>query len=50
MLDKPHKNGHSNGNGQYVVEDLKNLTFSVHRKVFVSPEILEDENRAIFDK
>ena len=33
-----------------VVEDLQNLTFSVHRKVFVSPEILEDENRAIFDK
>ena len=33
-----------------VVEDLENLTFSVHRKVFVSPDILEDENRAIFDK
>jgi len=42
------KNGH--GNGQFVVEDTQNLTFSVHRKVFVSPEILEDENRAIFDK
>ena len=50
MLDQPKKNGHSNGNGGLVVEDLQNLTFSVHRKVFVSPEILEDENRAIFDK
>ncbi len=50
MLDQPNKNGHSNGNGGLVVEDLQNLTFSVHRKVFVSPEILEDENRAIFDK
>ena len=52
MLDHPNKNGHSNGygNGGLVVEDTKNLTFSVHRKVFVSPEILEDENRAIFDK
>ena len=40
-------NGHSNGTtASYVVEDLENLTFSVHRKVFVSPEILEDENRA----
>ena len=48
MLDKPHKNGHSSG--KFVVEDLQNLTFSVNRKVFVSPEILEDENRAIFDK
>ena len=44
------KNGHSNGNGKLVVEDLENLTFSVHRSVFVSPDILEDENRAIFDK
>ena len=26
------------------------MTFSVNRKVFVSDEILEDENRAIFDK
>jgi len=52
MLDQPNKNGHSNGhgNGGLVVEDLQNLTFQVHRKVFVSPEILEDENRAIFDK
>ena len=50
MLDHPNKNGHSNGNGGLVVEDLQNLTFQVHRKVFVSPEILEDENRAIFDK
>ena len=51
MLDHPHKNGHSNGYGNgLVVEDTNNLTFSVHRKVFVSPEILEDENRAIFDK
>jgi phenylpropionate dioxygenase-like ring-hydroxylating dioxygenase large terminal subunit len=45
-------NGHSNGhgNGRMVVENLENLTFQVHRKVFVSPEILEDEQRAIFDK
>ncbi len=45
-------NGHSNGgvNGRLVVEDLENLTFQVNRKVFVSPEILEGENRAIFDK
>src|SRR4029079_15092938 len=48
MLD--HRNGHSNGNGKLIVEDLENLTCSVHRSVFVSPEILEDENRAIFDK
>ena len=52
MLDHRNGNGHSDGrgNGRLIVEDLKNLTFSVNRKVFVSPEILEDENRAIFDK
>jgi len=50
MLDRPNANGHANGNGRLVVEDLENLTFSVHRKVFVSPDILEQENRAIFDK
>src|SRR6185369_11883833 len=52
MLDQPSKDGRSNGHGSggLVVEDLQNLTFQVHRKVFVSPEILEDENRAIFDK
>ena len=52
MLDQPNKNGRSNGhsNAGLVVEDLQNLTFQVHRKVFVSPDILEDENRAIFDK
>ncbi len=52
MLDHRNGNGHGNGhaNGHMVVEDLENLTFSVNRKVFVSPEILEDENRAIFDK
>src|ERR1044072_2910450 len=48
MLD--HRNGNGHSDGPMVVEDLTNLTFSVHRKVFVSPEILEDENRAIFDK
>ena len=48
MLDHPNGNGHSNGIG-LVVEDLQNLTFQVNRKVFVSPEILEDENRTIFD-
>src|SRR6202008_668727 len=48
MLDQPHKNGHPNG--KLIVEDLESMTFSVHRSVFVSPEILEDENRAIFDK
>jgi phenylpropionate dioxygenase-like ring-hydroxylating dioxygenase large terminal subunit len=54
MLD--HRNINGNGqrdgrsNGGLVVEDLENLTFSVNRKVFISPEILEGENRAIFDK
>ena len=28
----------------------ENMTFSVNRKVFVSPDVLEGENRAIFDK
>ena len=52
MLDQPNEKRpfQRNGNGGLVVEDLQNLTFQVHRKVFVSPEILEDENRAIFDK
>ena len=50
MTDHRNGNGHSNGNGRLVVEDLQSLTFSVNRKVFVSPEILEDESRAIFDK
>src|ERR1044071_742167 len=48
-----HSNGHGNGfngNGPLVVEDRQNLTFSVNRQVFVLPEILEAENRAIFDK
>lgn len=48
MLDRRSENGRANG--RMVVEDLENMTFSVHRKVFVSPEILEDEHRAIFDK
>ena len=48
MLD--HRNGNGHANGGLVVEDLENMTFSVNRKVFVSPEILEGENRAIFDK
>lgn len=43
-------NGHGNGHGPYVVEDLENLTFSVNRQVFVSPDILFDEERRIFDK
>ena len=52
MTDHRNGNGHSQRprQGGLVVEDLENLTFSVNRKVFVSPEILEDENRAIFDK
>ena len=49
MLDTPGKNGHSNGNGKLIVEDLQNMTFQVHRSVFVSPDILEDENRAFVD-
>ena len=48
MLDHPNKNGHSNG--KLIVEDLESMTTSVHRTVFVSPEILEEKNRAIFDK
>ena len=44
-------NSHSDINPErYIVEDLENLTFSVHRKVFVSPEVLFDEERRIFDK
>ena len=50
MLDQPRRNGHSNGHGKLIVEDLENLTFQVHRSVFVSKDILEDEQRAIFDK
>src|SRR4029077_12918738 len=51
MLDHRNGNGHSNGhNSGLVVEDMQNLTFQVHRKVFVSPEILEDENGAIYDR
>ena len=51
MPDHRNKNGHPNGNGNgLVVEDLQNLTFQVNRKVFVSPDVLEDEQRAIFDK
>ena len=47
-----HSNGHTNGhsNGGFVIEDRENLTFSVNRKVFVSEDVLEGENRAIFDK
>ena len=36
-------------NGRLVVEDLENLTFSVNRKVFVSDDVLEAEQRQIFD-
>src|ERR1700712_2571084 len=41
-----------NGNPRppMVVEDRDNMTFSVNREVFVSPDILEAENRALFDK
>ena len=35
MLDQPRRNGHSNGHGKLIVEDLANLTFQVHRSVFV---------------
>ncbi|HTS42178.1 MAG TPA: aromatic ring-hydroxylating dioxygenase subunit alpha [Xanthobacteraceae bacterium] len=49
MNDRP--NG-SNGraNGHFVVEDRQAQTFSVNRQVFVSPDVFEQENRAIFDK
>jgi p-cumate 2,3-dioxygenase subunit alpha len=36
--------------GRYVVEDKEKLTFSVARETLVSPEILEREGRAIFDR
>ena len=51
MLDHPSKNGHSNShsNAGLVVEDKQKQAFLVHRKVFVSPDILEREPR-IFDK
>ncbi len=39
-----------NGNGHLVVEDSDAQTFSVSRQVFVSPDVLEREARAIFDK
>src|SRR5262245_11830986 len=41
-------NGH--GNGHLVVEDRDAQTFSINREVFVSSDVLERENRAIFDK
>jgi p-cumate 2,3-dioxygenase subunit alpha len=45
------RNGHNgSGNGHLVVEDREQQSFSVNREVFVSPEVLEDEHRAIFDK
>jgi phenylpropionate dioxygenase-like ring-hydroxylating dioxygenase large terminal subunit len=52
MTDRRNGNGHSNGhaNGRMVVEDLENMTFQVHRQVFVSSDVLEHEQRAIFDK
>jgi phenylpropionate dioxygenase-like ring-hydroxylating dioxygenase large terminal subunit len=34
----------------FVVENRDNHTFFVNREVFVSPDILERENRAIFDR
>ena len=36
--------------GKYVVEDREKLTFSVDRETLVSPELLERERRAIFDR
>jgi p-cumate 2,3-dioxygenase subunit alpha len=48
MNDRP--NGKNGGNGHLVVEDRKTHTFSVNREVFVSPDVFEGENRAIFDK
>jgi phenylpropionate dioxygenase-like ring-hydroxylating dioxygenase large terminal subunit len=56
MTDRRSGNGHGNGqidghgNGRLVVEDLENMTFQVHRKVFVAPDVLEREQRSIFDK
>jgi p-cumate 2,3-dioxygenase alpha subunit len=47
MNDRP--NGR-HGNGHFVVEDRDAQTFSVNRQVFVSPDVLEREARAIFDK
>jgi p-cumate 2,3-dioxygenase subunit alpha len=52
MDNNRNGNGRGNGhaNGHRVVEDRANQTFQVNREVFVSRDILEDENRAIFDK
>src|SRR5260370_38570978 len=38
------------GNGRVVIEDRDTMTFSVNREVFVSREIFEREQRAIFDR
>jgi phenylpropionate dioxygenase-like ring-hydroxylating dioxygenase large terminal subunit len=43
-----HQNGH--GNGRLVAESRENMTFSVNREVFVSREILEREQRTLFDQ
>ncbi len=36
--------------GRYVVEDRQNLTFSVNREALVSPAILEEERRRVFER
>ena len=52
MLDRHNANGRKNGaeTGRMVVEDRDNMTFRVKREVFVSPDILFDEQETIFDK
>ncbi len=38
------------GESRYVIEDREGMTFSVNREALVSPEVLQREHRAIFDK
>ena len=42
-------NGHADGH-QLVVENMREMSFQVRREVFVSREVLEREQRALFDK
>jgi phenylpropionate dioxygenase-like ring-hydroxylating dioxygenase large terminal subunit len=44
------RDANGRANGRMVVEDRANHTFQVNREVFVSRDVLEDEQRAIFDK
>jgi phenylpropionate dioxygenase-like ring-hydroxylating dioxygenase large terminal subunit len=44
------RSGNGHGDGRMVVEDRANHTFQVNRGVFVSRDVLEDEQRAIFDR